>query len=305
MLRERKSWQNQLKRMDVYSCGFSSHRHFQYAVSVYHVLIEKKCFPEGCVYFKWKCRRLDKGDTCRKKFRHVGRKCFSCKEFIDEKQCFTPSAILSSDEYKLFLKELKEFEEWFGEIDGKEIDFSGTVHAIKPHLTRTVDKRRNYLDFQGFLLVFKEGYFHYDHLDDYCYLRISRRQQQRWKFRIGDKVDFNAIVNMDHGRIILKRPRQVEIFEKGEADSPSFDRLIVEIKTGSSFSHQPEKCLVCKRGCLIDVEDSSKRDIRFYRQIYCLEGFVDPFVCSYHALKKLKADYCHREQADIAGWQVG
>lgn len=56
---------NQYKRLDVFRCKLDFHEAFDGKVSVYHVLKVKRCLHEGCFYFKWHCRLLEKGARCR------------------------------------------------------------------------------------------------------------------------------------------------------------------------------------------------------------------------------------------------
>jgi hypothetical protein len=63
---------NQYKRQDIFRCTHDSHSRFNHAVSTYHVLKVKRCFPDGCTYFRWKCRNLNKGISCTKKISSCG-----------------------------------------------------------------------------------------------------------------------------------------------------------------------------------------------------------------------------------------
>ncbi|MDH7501060.1 MAG: hypothetical protein QHH30_11840, partial [candidate division NC10 bacterium] len=64
---------NLYKRMDVFRCSQDGHEHFESAVSVYHVLRERRCYPEGCIYFLWRCRHPLREKGCPRGFHHVGR----------------------------------------------------------------------------------------------------------------------------------------------------------------------------------------------------------------------------------------
>ena len=100
---------NPYKRLDIFRCKYYNHAKFDYKVSAYHVLRVKNCYPQGCLYFKWHCKLLNKGQSCIKGFQHVGKKCFGCKHYYDEKVNNQPELLISEEEYHFFLDELEEF----------------------------------------------------------------------------------------------------------------------------------------------------------------------------------------------------
>ena len=76
---------NPYKRTDIFRCKYPAHARFEHQVSTYHVLRVKNCFPQGCLSFKWRCELMDKGKRCIKGFKFIGKKCFGCRFFYDEK----------------------------------------------------------------------------------------------------------------------------------------------------------------------------------------------------------------------------
>jgi hypothetical protein len=140
---------NQYKRQNVFQCGHKAHFRFEKNVSVYHVLKEKKCHPEGCIYFLWKCRLLNKGHSCPKGYQHVGRNCFSCKNYFEEKITYQPEILLNKEEFENFQRELEEFENWLEGAIGKRVEFSGTVNSVKPHFKKKKFGSKESLTFPG------------------------------------------------------------------------------------------------------------------------------------------------------------
>jgi len=286
---------NQYKRQDVFRCSHKAHFKFEKSVSVYHVLLEKKCFPQGCLYFFWKCRLLNKGNSCPKGFEHVGKKCFGCREYYEEKVCYQPELLLKQEEFEKFKKSLEEYQEWLEEVSGKDVEFSGEVNSVKPHLKKIIYPKGVSLKFKGFLLSFKKGWIDRVFFDDYLYARISVGAQRRLNFSRGDKLDFKARLIVDRGRIVLERVRYVEFSEK--AGSPSWDlsEALVARSTGTEFDCQPERCLVCEKGCLLDVVDKSSFKEKIYRHLFCLAGTEDPENCLYDLKKKLEMEKVEKE----------
>jgi len=287
---------NQYKRQDIFRCSHKAHYKFEKNVSVYHVLLEKKCFPQGCLYFFWKCRLLNKGRSCPKGFEHVGRKCFGCKEYYEEKVCYQPELLLKQNEFEKFKNSLEEYEEWLGEVSGRDVEFSGEINSIKPLLKKTIYPRGTSLKFKGFLLNFKNGWINRVFLDDYLYAWVSVGVQKKQNFSKGDKLDFKARLLIDRGRIVLGKVRYVEFSEKTDKLSWDLSEALVAKSTGTELDCQPERCLACEKGCLLDVVDKSAHTEKAYRHLFCLAGIKDPENCVYDLKKKLEMEKVEKEE---------
>lgn len=279
---------NQHKRQDVFRCDHKAHFKFDKNVSVYHVLREKKCFPQGCVYFVWKCQLLNKGRSCPKGYQHVGRKCFGCKYYYEDKVCYQPEVILAQEKFEEFNQSLEEYEEWLRSVVGKDVEFSGEINSVKPHLKKIVSGPKRNTLFKGFLLSFKQGFIDRVFLDDYLYALVSTKSHEKNRFAAGDKLDFLARLRVDHGRIVLDRIRRVEFDEKADNPSWDFGQAIVAKNVGTELDCQPEKCLRCEKGCLLDVVEKIGSKDKISRHLFCLAGTEDPEVCFYDLKKKVE-----------------
>ena len=103
LIKHKEKMKNQYKRTDIFRCVHDVHQKFQNRISVYHILKEKQCYPQGCFYFRWRCKQLNKKNKCYRGFFHVGRKCFGCRDFYDEKIPLTKAVEIMvelSNEYK-------------------------------------------------------------------------------------------------------------------------------------------------------------------------------------------------------------
>ena len=281
---------NQYKRRDVFLCQQERHRAFDCRVSVYHVLKEKGCYPQGCISFRWKCARLNKGLSCPRKFRRVGKLCFGCKFSVEEKIILRPKVALSPEKFEVFRRDLREFESWLEELRGREVNYSGTVFSVKPHLT--IDPSRAWRPlFHGFLVVLNEGFVNLVRLEDFCYLRLSGRAQEKFRLRRGDRLDFFARFSENKGRIILTRVNRMEIEHRVEGFWWNESRARVAIRTGVVIEGQPANCLNCERGCLVDVRRSGT-DSGVRRRLFCLEGVRDPAICPHEKRKEEMWDEC-------------
>ena len=281
---------NQYKRQDVFRCSQTAHFRFEKNVSVYHVLKEKKCSPEGCIYFLWKCRLLNKGNSCPKKYQHVGRDCFSCKNYFDEKIVHQPEITLDEEAYRKFQIDLEEFEDWLEQNVGKWVEFSGIINSAKPHFKKVRFGSKETLSFPGFLISFREGYIDRTFFDDNIYLTVSRRTQQNLKFARGDEVDFQARLRTDRGRMVLERVRYVEFPHKEKEESWTQSQALVAKSTGTEIECQPEKCAMCENGCLLDVIEKTEKSSPIKRHLFCLAEVQNPEECYHHAVKRLKKE---------------
>jgi len=278
---------NQYKRQDIFCCSHKAHFRFEKNVSVYHVLKEKRCFPQGCIYFLWKCTLLNKGHSCPKGYQHVGRDCFSCKNYFEEKIVYQPEIILDEEGHKKFERDLEEFEEWLEGTIGKWVEFSGTVNSVKPHFRKIRYGSKEVLNFPGFLIGFKEGYLDRVSFRDHIFVTISRKTQQNFKFARGDEVEFKARFRTDRGRIVLEKIRYVEFLHKEQENSWSLSQALVAKNTGRELDCQPERCMICENGCLLDVVEKTDKSSPVRRHLFCLMGVENPEECVYHLVRKI------------------
>ena len=283
---------NHYKRQDVFKCIQDSHARFENKVSAYHVLKEKKCYPHGCIYFNWRCRKLNKGRSCPRKFKHVGRKCFGCKEFYDEKVINRPEVVLSDEEFSIFMRDLREFETWLNGLKGIEVNLSGTIYSVKPKMRQVIQGKRSHIELNGFALIFREVFIDLVRFKDLCYVTASKGLQAKYRFSKGDKVDLYARLSVDRGRLILKRPNRIEIDERGEGKTWSWDKALVAARTASPIPYQLERCFACDKGCLLDTIERTNAGERHKRQLFCLEGIKDPQHCIYDLAKSIGVELC-------------
>ncbi|MGA1825892.1 MAG: hypothetical protein ACMUIP_14650 [bacterium] len=293
---------NHYKRSDIFRCTHESHHGFGNVVSVYHVLKEKKCYPDGCIYFKWLCKKLNKGIACPKSFKHVGRMCPSCPDYYDEKVFRHPELLLPEKEYDDFLKELENFKFWLDSKRGREIECSGTIKSVKPRFIMKPHNKRFNISLKGFLLVFDEGFIDLTHFEDIFFGNLSLWQQSRLRLGKGDRIEFCATLYLDRGRILLDRVRGIDIEEKAEAQYWSVQEAKQALLRCSTLEHQSEKCLNCSHSCLVDIMEPGSKDAghpqkgQKRRQLLCLKGVSAPEYCIEQAYEKLyQVDYCQDE----------
>jgi hypothetical protein len=278
---------NQYKRTDIFACNYETHSKFNNRVSVYHVMRAKKCYPQGCLFFKWHCSLLQKGKSCRRGYEHVGRKCSGCKYYYDEKIHYQPKVMVTPDEYRSFEEELEEFEEWLAEKENNEITFFGKVETIKPRFHHSWNNTHGQVRLKGWLVTFAQGFIGTESFEDPLYAHISPHQQERFRIAPGDQFEVRATLSIDRGRIILTRLRGIDIEQRSGEVTWTNGQALVARQSATFFEGQPAKCLACHYGALVDVEDRVDGRIHSRRALYCLKGIVDPQVCYVSALETI------------------
>lgn len=288
---------NPYKRLDIFQCKSEGHEKFEHRVSVYHVMRVKNCFPQGCIYFRWRCHLLNKGQSCNKGFHHVGKKCFGCKNYFDEKIHNQPVLLVSEAEYHNFLDELEDFEDWLDSIHDRQIDIQATISTVKPALVKIIHHQSSHLQLNGYLIHFSEAFIDTIHWEDHCYAQIFPDQQERFHFASGDKIEFRAKVELNEGRLVFKKLHNVEFLERSRQACWSNSEALVIQHTTIPFADQPIQCLHCDQGVLVDVVDKSKPQWERRRELFCLKSFPAPEVCYYAIEKKIaeEIDRCPDE----------
>ncbi len=277
-MRRAQRFSNPWKRVGVFACDHLAHQDFAGMVSPYHVLREKRCFPRGCIYFRWRCRRLEKGKPCKRKFRHVGRLCRGCREYDEEKVHQQPRLLLTPGQWLDYRRELEAFEAWFDETVGRRVEVTGEVAEVKPSFVREVDAGTR-VRYQGFLVVLAGAHLDWTRIDAPVYLKVSGSAQDRHAFRAGDRIECVATLGQDRGRIVLGRVGRVEVMERGQGRVWTAAEGLAAKHTASTFSCQPEACLRCPDGTLLDVFQDAGGVVRHYRRLLCLEGLSSPELC--------------------------
>lgn len=287
----RKIFINQYKRLDIFQCNQTAHEDFNGRVSAYHVLNEKFCYPQGCLYFLWHCSRLQKGIPCVHGFRFVGSKCSGCTHYLEDKIHLQPRLLISQESYKTFLEEYEIFENWLNNIKYKQLNIACQIKNVKPWFEKVIypgNESRTKL--RGYLLVCSPGYFGIDQFNDIFYIRVHEKQMEQYQFNSRMKIELIGEIREDRGRIIIHKPNYVEIIKQGEGKAWNRNRALVAVKTAIQFKEQPDKCLLCKEGSLVDVFDKRFREEKRYRNLFCLNSIQDQKGCYIHALKTLKID---------------
>ena len=280
--------QNPFKRTDVFQCQHPSHRKFNYKVSAHHVLNEKNCYPDGCLYFEWHCSLMEKGNRCIHGYQYVGRKCKGCTHYLDEKFHFQPTCLLSDIELKVFEEQKERFSAWLEEVKWKRFSCAGRILSVKPWFESHYTHHQKKQIFKGYLLVFKNGFIGRSLFDGPFYVRVSHALMQQHRFLPKMKLEFTSEVRYDMGRIVLFFPKGIEIFNRGWGYHWTKSKALVALKTGTIFQNQPEGCLSCTWSLLIDVLDDRDGQIIKKRELHCMKGVTDSQLCTYAVFKRVR-----------------
>jgi len=281
--------------MDIFRCRHDSHEKFEYKVSALHILERKRCFPHGCVYFRWRCRLLEKGKACYRGYSHVGRLCPGCQYFFEDKINNRPELRVNEQEYQAWHERYQEFAEWVEKMQNRQVNVLATLSAVKPRFQRVLYPKTSALHLRGFQLAFSEAFIEMDHFEDECYAVIGRTVQDRIKLAAGAKLEFRATFTLNRGRVLLEKLHGFEVVEAPtDAVEWNSSAALVARTIAVGFDWQPAKCLKCKYGVLTDVEDRRQPHIIERRQLYCLQGMPDPEVCPLVPGRALGEDECQK-----------
>jgi hypothetical protein len=272
---ERNEKRNLYKVSDIFRCVHDVHHDFKSKMSPFHILNQKKCFPNGCVYFKWKCKLLAKQKKCFRNFSHVGKECFNCRYFYEEKIHQYPEVLPESSD--VFFDEYIEFEEWVKYLQQRRTQCEGSVSSVQPDLKLIEDNGRSRLLLKGFLVRFNEGYLNDDFFADSFYLSVSALTQNKLRFRSGDKVEFEATLTLDKGRFKFIKSGKLYFFERGRDRAINRSDALTNLDTAKIQDGQPLKCKQCQHGLLVDC-DTNKNAPR--RAMICTAGQKDFRECT-------------------------
>jgi len=277
-----KETKNLYKERLIFKCVHDVHRHFKSEMSPFHILQEKNCFPYGCIYFQWKCRLLAKKKTCFRNFTFVGKECFNCKYFYEEKIHQYPEPVRSIEKHKKFIDDYEQFDEWVTQLKQKRVLCEGYVHEVKPEIVLENKGKALRPFLRGILVEFDEGFIENIHFKDRFYLSISTITQNKLQIRKGDHIEFMASLLLDRGRFKFIKSGRFEFYGRGEAPPIKKYDLVLALNSATIQSGQPPKCVKCRMGILADITDT-KTGPR--RSIVCMQGVPDYKHCHYHIYK--------------------
>jgi hypothetical protein len=86
--------------------------------------------------------------------------------------------------------------------------------------------------------------------------------------------------------LVLRQLRKIEINYSGQPPFWNDERVIISRKTAVEFNNQPENCIKCPFGALIEQETSEIEKSAPRRKLFCLKGISDYRNCF------VPAEYC-------------
>lgn len=286
------------KQNNIFVCKHDTHKHFLNKMSVYHIMEERKCFPDGCVYFKWKCRILAKKKKCHRNFSVVGKYCFSCKYFYEEKIHQFPQMVADGKFKDNFFEEYDDFRDWISSIEKKQVLCEGNIDSVVPDFFVKNEAGKYILGLKGFLVIFKEGFINNKHFEDTFYLHVDSMHQNKIRFRKEDEIEFKAIVKQIGGRIELFYAKQINFFLRGQSKPLLRSDLLVSLNTATTFNDQPEKCKQCAFSVIPKVWNSGNGKKRI---LICSKGIQDCEFCVEKVKRSdLYFDKCENDNSNTA-----
>jgi len=206
----------------------------------------------------------------------VGKKCFNCKHFYEEKQHYFPQYIYTKKDSSQFTEEFEAFQAWIDRIKHQRVLCEGTVAAVLPDLKVKKTNLGDQFHLHGFLIRFNDGFIDNLCFSDAFYLSVSTLSQNKLAFRISDQVEFEANLTVDRGRFRFVKPGRFQFYQRGSEKPLSRADILVSLKTYSLQKGQPVKCLRCDYGILADIESAPWGPSRV---LVCQQGVQDHISC--------------------------
>lgn len=284
---------NLYKKNNIFICKHDIHKHFSSKISVYHILEKKKCYPDGCVYFKWKCKVLAKKKKCHRNFTKVGKNCFSCKYFYEEKIHQFPQIVIDQNEKTEFEYRYAEFCDWINSLKDKRVFCEAIIDSIAPDFVLYNNNGKYNIGLRGFLLIFKEGFIDDQHFEDTFFLHLNSNTQNKFRFREEDELEFKANVKIVDGKLELFSAGSFNFYLRGKTKPLLKSDLLVSISTATTFAQPYPKCHSCKFSILPKIQN-----VHFgkKRVLVCTKGINEPDYCVERLEKKLQnSDKCEND----------
>lgn len=222
----------------------------------------------------------------------MGRECFSCAHFYEEKHQYVPRVMVSEADFRNFLRQLEDFEEWLYFLRNRDLEFRAEIDNVKPFFRKKIFKNRERAEFQGFLLTTRKSHIGIDLLDDLAFIAISRGMQEKFHFAAGDIITGKARIRLDEGRIIFHRLHRIDFERRSGEHSWTASESWVSSTVHTRFPVQPDGCLECPFGALVDVDYAEKKG-NAPRELWCLKGVQDYRDCH------VKAEFCYRNSRNL------
>ncbi len=263
--------QNRFKQPNLFICRHPTHKRFNFMVSPYHVLEQKRCLQEGCVHFIWKCKIYGKDFNCPRGFKHVGRNCGDCKHYYEEKVCYKPEPQISDTEMSAYLAQLEDYRYWLSTVIDKRVPFSGEISGVFPSLLKIVDYEKSETRLNGFLIRFEKAHIGYDLFADRLYLQVGQRFIRKYSPAERDYIECQAVLKTDRGRVVMINPTRIEYTNGDNLPLIDYSRALVGRTTGVIVKDNCALCKGCPYGALMDVVIIRPQPNQ-YRRFYCLRG---------------------------------
>ena len=177
------------------------------------------------------------------------------------------------------------------EVENKELPVWCTIDSIKPRFIKNLSENAAHLRLHGYSLVMNCGYIDRTDFNDLFYINISPHQQEKLRFAVGDRFEAIGRLKIDRGRIVFDKVWRIDFEHRSNAHTWDNSRALVAKQSATIFSKQPETCLLCSNGVLVDVIDNRNQEKGKRRELLCLEGIREYKNCYIPTLKNI--DECN------------
>ncbi|MDZ7373194.1 MAG: hypothetical protein ONB23_04420 [candidate division KSB1 bacterium] len=213
-----------------------------------------------------------------------------CTYYRDTRTHYQPEVMLPPEQFRDFLEQVEEFEDWFAEHRYDRLDVLASVSWVRPQLRKVYEKSGSHLLQAGFLVRLHGVYLGVTAFEDPIYLHLSAHQQKRLALCPGDTVELRATPALRGSQLFLTGLSQVSVVgrDEGALAGPDGDEALVKRLVATPIPPGAERCLSCTRAVLVDVEFRGVRARGPARELYCLEGVQEHALCIVPVLDRLQ-----------------
>ena len=86
-------------------------------------------------------------------------------------------------------------------------------------------------------------------------------------------------MTLDRGRLVFPKIWTIDFEERSGEKTWTNSEARVARQVATFFPHQPQACLHCTHGALVDVKETKRKQTQLKRELYCLKGISDYRLC--------------------------
>jgi len=196
---------------------------------------------------------------------HVNRRqCFpdKCKGGTD---ILGPKLLVNEGEFARFKVELNMFNSWTASLEKKLwVPFIGVVHWVIPRYNVALIENTPFHSFEGYVLVYKECLLENTFFEDFVYVFIDKKMQDRYAFQDKDTVSGTGHFHIDYrGLVTIISPNKLKLILRGK---PRVKQTKKRTSLGVQLRYlnyvMQDKCMECDWAVITTEWNPAKKTVK-------------------------------------------